>query len=131
MLERALTAQEIQTEMSMPWCSPMILHLGFNEGHGHTIHDSSANRLDVHLGDESPFHAGNVLSGEPAWATGRDAVCGTAMELKGNATTDVGDCFDCFENENLVDKPEHAALVAQLSKQLRAGWRAAQPHSEL
>ena len=115
MLERALTAQEIQTEMSMPWCSPMILHLGFNEGHGHTIHDSSANRLDVHLGDESPFHAGNVLSGEPAWATGRDAVCGTAMELKGNATTDVGDCFE------IEGVPFGQAVTISMWAQIRTG----------
>ena len=40
---------------------------------------------------------------------------------------DVGDCFDCFENENLAYKPEYAATVAELSKQLRAGWRGAAP----
>ena len=38
---------------------------------------------------------------------------------------DLGDCFDCFENENLAYKPEYARIVAELSKQLRAGWRAA------
>ena len=40
---------------------------------------------------------------------------------------DKGDCFDCYENENLVDKPEYSAVVAALSKQLRAGWRADMP----
>ena len=32
-----------------------------------------------------------------------------------------------IETENLVDKPEHKALAAQLSSQLAAGWRAALP----
>ena len=40
---------------------------------------------------------------------------------------DDGSCFDCYENENLVDAPEHAELVEQLSAQLRAGWRGAAP----
>ena len=31
------------------------------------------------------------------------------------------------ENENLAAAPEHASLVAQLSAQLHAGWRAALP----
>ena len=66
----------------------------------------------------------------PGWSASADWSNLGGRELYSHAG-DVGDCFDCFENENLVDKPEHAALVAQLSKQLRAGWRAAQPHSEL
>ena len=40
---------------------------------------------------------------------------------------DVGDCFDCYENENLAGRPEYAQTVARLSKQLRAGWRGAAP----
>ena len=40
---------------------------------------------------------------------------------------DAGDCFDCFENENLAYKPEYASVVAALSKQLRRGWRGAAP----
>lgn len=31
------------------------------------------------------------------------------------------------ENENVVDRAENKALVAQLSAQLHAGWRAALP----
>jgi hypothetical protein len=42
---------------------------------------------------------------------------------------DVGDCFDCFENENLAYKPAYASVVAQLSQQLRSGWRGAAPSS--
>ena len=34
--------------------------------------------------------------------------------------------FD-YEAENLVDRPEHAQLVARLSKQLHSGWRAQLP----
>jgi hypothetical protein len=37
---------------------------------------------------------------------------------------DLADCFDCYENENLAYKPEYANVVAELSKQLRAGWKA-------
>ena len=89
-LERALTAQEIQQEMTMPWCTPLIMHLSFNEGHGHVIHDSSPSRLDVTLAD-SPWATGTAtLAGSPGWATGRDAVCGSAMEMM---TDGVGDCF--------------------------------------
>ena len=40
---------------------------------------------------------------------------------------DVGDCFDCYENENLADKAEYKSVVMQLSKQLRNGWRGAAP----
>jgi hypothetical protein len=32
-----------------------------------------------------------------------------------------------FENENLAYKPEYASIVAELSTQLRAGWRGAAP----
>ena len=38
---------------------------------------------------------------------------------------DAGDCFDCFENQNLADTGEHRSVVATLSKQSRAGWRGA------
>jgi arylsulfatase A-like enzyme len=34
---------------------------------------------------------------------------------------------DPQENTNLADLPEHAALVRRLSRELRAGWRAARP----
>ena len=34
---------------------------------------------------------------------------------------------DPNETASLADKPEHAALVEQLSKQLNAGWKAAKP----
>lgn len=34
------------------------------------------------------------------------------------------------ENENLARRPEHAALVKQLTEQLDAGWRKAQPATE-
>jgi iduronate 2-sulfatase len=34
---------------------------------------------------------------------------------------------DPDETVSLADKPEHAALVEQLSKQLNAGWQAAKP----
>jgi len=40
---------------------------------------------------------------------------------------DVGDCFDCFENENLAYNEEYADVIKQLSTQLRAGWRGAAP----
>ena len=40
---------------------------------------------------------------------------------------DLGDCFDCFENENFAYKPEYAGLVKQLSAKLRAGWRGSTP----
>eukprot|EP00998_Keelungia_sp_KM082_P009174 NODE_5341_length_706_cov_1.423143_g5318_i0.p1 GENE.NODE_5341_length_706_cov_1.423143_g5318_i0~~NODE_5341_length_706_cov_1.423143_g5318_i0.p1 ORF type:complete len:226 (+),score=66.12 NODE_5341_length_706_cov_1.423143_g5318_i0:65-679(+) len=33
---------------------------------------------------------------------------------------DTGDCFDCFENENVVDDPANAGVVQQLSAMLRA-----------
>lgn len=55
-LERALSADEIQQEMSMPWCSKLILHLGFNEGYGTVLHDSSENQLHVDMGQD--FHVG-------------------------------------------------------------------------
>ena len=32
-----------------------------------------------------------------------------------------------MEGENLSERPEHAALVAELSRALRAGWRASVP----
>ena len=34
--------------------------------------------------------------------------------------------FD-YENENLVDEPQHEELVKQLSSRLHAGWRPALP----
>ncbi len=34
---------------------------------------------------------------------------------------------DPAENVNLAERPEHAGLVAELSRQLRAGWKAARP----
>lgn len=39
---------------------------------------------------------------------------------------DTGDCFDCYENENLANRPENRELVKRLSAQLRAGWRKAE-----
>lgn len=63
--------------------------------------------------------------GADSWSASADWEHLAGRELYSHAG-DVGDCFDCFENENLVDKPEHASLVARLSKQLRAGWKGAQ-----
>lgn len=40
---------------------------------------------------------------------------------------DAGDCFDCFELENVAYDPANAQLVAQLSQRLRAGWQHALP----
>ena len=37
---------------------------------------------------------------------------------------DDGSCFDCFENVNLAGDARYSDVVAQLSRQLRAGWRA-------
>ncbi|MBL9188682.1 MAG: sulfatase [Opitutaceae bacterium] len=34
---------------------------------------------------------------------------------------------DAAENQNLATRPEHAAVIAQLEKQLAAGWREARP----
>ena len=42
---------------------------------------------------------------------------------------DDGSCFDCFEGVNLAGGDEYAAVVAQLSYQLRKGWRSALPTS--
>ena len=63
---------------------------------------------------------GAVWSGSADWAdlAGR--------ELYAHAGDD-GSCFDCYENENLVDQPQYATIVKQLSAQLRAGWRGAAP----
>ena len=64
----------------MPWCSPLILHLSFNEGHGRTIHDSSPSALHVELDPSSPLsNDGATLAGEPGWVTGQGAVCGAAL----------------------------------------------------
>jgi hypothetical protein len=87
-LERALTADEIRQEMSMPWCAPVVLHLSFNEGYGSTLHDSSPQETHVVLGDET--NDGATLAGEPGWVRGQEAVCGSAMEFM---TDGVGDCF--------------------------------------
>jgi hypothetical protein len=63
---------------------------------------------------------GAVWSGSADW----DELAGVELYThKGDA----GDCFDCFENENLAYKPEWASTVAALSKQLRAGWRGSTP----
>ena len=37
------------------------------------------------------------------------------------------DCFDCYENENLAYRPEHAGLVQQLSAQREDLWRMCAP----
>lgn len=90
-LEKALTADEILQEMTMPWCSPLIMHLSFNEGHGRTIHDSSPSALHVELDPTSPLVGdGATLAGSPGWASGGDAVCGAALEMM---TDGRGDCF--------------------------------------
>ena len=54
-------------------------------------------------------------------------VFGVRRELYSHEASPVpkGD-FD-YEAENLVDLPEHADLVKQLSQQLHAGWRWALP----
>lgn len=52
------------------------------------------------------------------WSTKTGGV--QAVELYDHRT-------DPGENRNLADKPEHAATVADLTKQLRAGWKAAGP----
>ena len=98
-LERALSQEEIQVEMGMPWCTPLIMHFAFNEGHGHIIHDASPNGLHVALGDSPWGGESGTLAGAPSWARGRDAVCGTAMEL----ATDVGGSMqgDCFKVESV------------------------------
>ena len=64
--------------------------------------------------------AGAVWSGSADWTelAGRELYAHTG---------DDGSCFDCYENENLVDQPQYAEVVQQLSKQLRAGWRGAAP----
>lgn len=69
-------------------------------------------------------HPGAVWSGAAQW----DNLAGRELY---NHTGDDGSCFDCYENENLVDQPELAAIVAELSKQLRAGWRGAAPTKQL
>lgn len=63
---------------------------------------------------------GAVWSGSADWSelAGRELYAHTG---------DDGSCFDCYENENLVDQPQYKAVVEQLSKQLRAGWRGAAP----
>ena len=69
-------------------------------------------------------HPGAVWSGAAQW----DNLAGRELY---NHTGDDGSCFDCYENENLVDRPELAAIVTELSKQLRAGWRGAAPTKQL
>ena len=64
--------------------------------------------------------AGAVWSGSADWGD----IAG--VELYSHAG-DVGDCFDCFENENLAYQDKYKDVVARLSKQLRAGWRGAAP----
>ena len=59
-----------------------------------------------------------------AWAGSADWSDLAGRELYSHKG-DLGDCFDCFENENLAYRPEYASVVAELSKQLRAGWRGA------
>jgi hypothetical protein len=91
-LERALTPQEIRTELyELPDCVPLILHLPFNEGSGRTLHDNSPQGLHVELDPSSPWsNDGAALAGEPGWVKGNDAVCGSALELM---TDGIGDCF--------------------------------------
>ena len=68
----------------------------------------------------SNLTSGGVWSGSADWSqlAGRELYAHTG---------DDGSCFDCFENENLADKPEYAHIVSQLSQQLRQGWRGAAP----
>lgn len=54
------------------------------------------------------------------WVSQRDPTVVDAVELYDHAT-------DPQENENLASRPEMAQLVRDLTTQLRAGWRAAQP----
>ncbi|MDP3070790.1 MAG: sulfatase [Opitutaceae bacterium] len=51
------------------------------------------------------------------WRKGEELV---ARELYDRRT-------DAAENQNVAARPEHAAVIAQLEKQLAAGWRAARP----
>jgi arylsulfatase A-like enzyme len=48
-------------------------------------------------------------------------------ELYSHEASPVPDCSFNDESANLADAPQHAALVANLSKVLRAGWRAQLP----
>lgn len=74
-LERALTAQEIRTELfAMPDCAPLILHLSFNEGSGRTLHDSSPEALHVELDPSSPLSS-DTLAGEPGWVRRYEIQC--------------------------------------------------------
>ena len=63
------------------------------------------------------------LTATPDWS----AAANWGRELYNHTMLPVPDAtFDC-ENTNLVDAPEQQARVAELSRQLRAGWRAALP----
>lgn len=67
-------------------------------------------------------------SGSPtySWSGSVDWSDNRGVELYSHAG-DVGDCFDCYENENLAYMDKYVSLVKQLSSQLRAGWRDAVP----
>jgi hypothetical protein len=78
------------------------------------------------LDGNGPNSCSNVNSTGAAWSGAADWTNLAGRELYSHAGDD-GSCFDCYENENVVDDPLHAALVEVLSAQLRAGWRAAAP----
>ena len=48
-------------------------------------------------------------------------------ELYSHAASPVPSPDFNYENENVVNRPEHAGLVKQLSAQLHDGWRSALP----
>jgi iduronate 2-sulfatase len=68
----------------------------------------------------------NMSEPSAVWSGAADWTELAGRELYAH-TGDDGSCFDCFENENLVDQPQYTKIVEQLSKQLRAGWRGAAP----
>eukprot|EP00937_MAST-01D_sp_MAST-1D-sp2_P006715 g6715.t1 len=81
-----------------------------------------------HGRDGDPNWCSDMSAAGAVWSGAADWTELAGRELYAHAGDD-GSCFDCYENENLVDAPEHAELVKQLSAQLRAGWRGAAPRA--
>jgi hypothetical protein len=68
----------------------------------------------------------SACTNEHTSATSADWTALAGVELYDHRGDD-GSCFDCFEAANLAGSPEHTQLIAALSKELRAGWKAAKP----
>jgi len=129
---RCMNSTQAQDPPFLPTRDPCVSHTA-----NQVTHMGYSMRTPLWRYAEWPAWKCHGLGGDPNWCSNMsapDAVWSGAAdwsELAGRElyahAGDDGSCFDCFENENVVDAPEHAELVKQLSAQLRAGWRGAAP----